>query len=243
MCGLAGFVLAQPSLPQAEIETRLWAMTGTIKHRGPDDQAVWTDGHAGLAQARLAVIDLSAAANQPLSSQDGSVWLTYNGEVYNFAEIRRDLEALGYVFRSRGDAEVIANGWHAWGRRVLDRMRGMFALALWDRRSRQLILARDRLGKKPLYYAPTASALLFGSEIKALLTWPGLSREANLSAIDHYLSLQYVPAPETAFTGIFRLPAAHYLSVSPDPEGRWRDMELVRYWRLPEPSAARAGRP
>ena len=119
----------------------------------------------------------------------------------------------------------------------------MFALALWDRRSRRLILARDRLGKKPLYYAPTPGGLLFGSEIKALLTWPGLPRTANLTAIDHYLSLQYVPAPETAFAGIFRVPAAHYLAVSPDPEGKWRDMELVRYWRLPEPSAARAGRP
>ncbi len=238
MCGIAGFVLAQPSLPQAEIETRLWAMTGTIKHRGPDDQAVWTDGHAGLAQARLAVIDLSAAANQPLSSQDGSVWLTYNGEVYNFAEIRRDLESLGYLFRSRGDAEVIANGWHAWGPRVLERMRGMFALALWDRRSRRLILARDRLGKKPLYYAPAGSAFLFGSEIKALLAWPNLARRPNLAAIDQYLTLQYVPSPDTAFAGIHRLPPAHYLVISADGEGGWRDPELVRYWELPQPSAA-----
>ncbi|HYM72808.1 MAG TPA: asparagine synthase (glutamine-hydrolyzing) [Stellaceae bacterium] len=243
MCGIAGLLLPQASLPHAEIEARLWAMTGAIEHRGPDDQAVWTDGLAGLAQARLAVIDLSAAANQPIASQDGSVWLTYNGEIYNFAEIRRDLEALGYVFRSRGDSEVIANGWHAWGPRVFDRLRGMFALALWDRRSRRLILARDRVGKKPLYYAPTASALLFGSEIKALLSWPGIARRPNLSAIDHYLSLQYVPAPETAFAGIYRVPAAHYLVVTPDAAGEWRNMELVRYWQLPEPSAARAARP
>jgi len=243
MCGIAGVLLPQATLPRAALEARLWAMTQSVRHRGPDDQDIWTDGLAGLVQARLAVIDLSPASNQPIASQDGSVWLTFNGEIYNFAEIRVDLEKLGYVFRSRGDAEVIANGWHAWGPRIFDRMRGMFALALWDRRSRRLILARDRLGKKPLYYAPTSGGLLFGSEIKALLTWPGLARTANLTAIDHYLSLQYVPAPETAFTGIFRVPAAHYLVVSPDPEGRWRDMELVRYWRLPEPSTVRAGRP
>ena len=243
MCGIAGVLLPQPTLPRGELEARLWAMTQSVRHRGPDDQEIWTDGLAGLVQARLAVIDLSAAANQPISSQDGSVWLTYNGEIYNFVEIRTDLEKLGYVFRSRGDAEVIANGWHAWGPRVFDRLRGMFALALWDTRSRRLILARDRFGKKPLYYAPTPGGLLFGSEIKALLTWPGLPRTPNLTAIDHYLSLQYVPAPETAFAGVFRVPAAHYLVVSPDSEGRWRDIEPVRYWRLPEPSAAHANRP
>ena len=243
MCGIGGVLLPRATLPRAELEARLWAMTETVRHRGPDDQEIWTDGLAGLVQARLAIIDLSSAANQPIASQDGSVWLTFNGEIYNFAEIRADLEKLGYVFRSRGDGEVIANGWHAWGPRVFERMRGMFALALWDTRSRRLVLARDRLGKKPLYYAPTPQGLLFASEIKGILTWPGLTRRPNLTAIDSYLSLQYVPAPETAFAGIFRVPAAHYLVVSPDPEGRWRDMELVRYWRLPEPSAPRAAKP
>lgn len=243
MCGIGGVLLPQATLPRAELEARLWAMTETVRHRGPDDQEIWTDGLAGLVQARLAIIDLSSAANQPIASQDGSVWLTYNGEIYNFAEIRADLERQGYVFRSRGDAEVIANGWHAWGPRVFKRMRGMFALALWDTRSRRLVLARDRLGKKPLYYAPTPQGLLFASEIKGILAWPGLTRRPNLTAIDHYLSLQYVPAPETAFAGIFRVPAAHYLVVSPDPEGRWCDMELARYWRLPEPSVSHAAKP
>jgi asparagine synthase (glutamine-hydrolysing) len=240
MCGIAGFLLAQPGLPRPELEARLWAMLRTIRHRGPDDQGVWTDGLAGLAHARLSIIDLSQASHQPIASADGSVWLTYNGEIYNFAELREELTGLGYVFRSRGDGEVIANGWHAWGPRVFERMRGMFALALWDRRSRRLILARDRVGKKPLYYAPTRTAFLFGSEIKAVLAWPGMRREPNLAAIDDYLTLQYVPSPETAFLGISKLPPAHYLSVRADPEGNWGNPKLVRYWQLPQPNPALA---
>src|SRR5712692_3592765 len=243
MCGIAGFVLAQPGLAHGDIEARLWAMIGTLRHRGPDDEGVWTDGLGALAHARLSIIDLSPAGHQPIASAGGEVWLTYNGEVYNFKELRDELAAAGYVFRSRTDSEVIANGWHAWGPRLFGRLRGMFALALWDRRSRRLILARDRIGKKPLYYAPpghesTGSAFLFGSEIKALLAWPGLARNPNLAAIDHYLTLQYVPAPDTAFAGIKRLLPAHYLVVGADAEGRWREPELVRYWELPEPRAA-----
>src|SRR5205085_9887761 len=178
-----------------------------------------------------------------IASADGAVWLTYNGEIYNFTAIRDELAALGYMFRSRTDSEVIANGWHAWGPALFPRLRGMFALALWDRRTRRLILARDRLGKKPLYYRPGGSmpngaAFLFGSEIKAVLAWPGVPRTPNLNAIDSYLSLQYVPAPETAFGGLFKLPAAHYLTVEADPAGGWHMGEPVRYWELPQPQAS-----
>jgi asparagine synthase (glutamine-hydrolysing) len=248
MCGIAGFVLPQPALAHGEIEARLWAMIGTLRHRGPDDEGVWTDGLGALAHARLSIIDLSAAGHQPIASAGGDVWLSYNGEIYNFALLREDLAALGYVFRSRTDSEVIANGWHAWGPRLFGRLRGMFALALWDRRSRRLILARDRIGKKPLYYAPPGSApgnadrqaFLFGSEIKALLAWPGMARIPNLAALDQYLTLQYVPAPDTAFAGVHRLPPAHYLVVGADAEGRWLEPELVRYWELPEPETAGA---
>src|SRR5271155_3108945 len=239
MCGIAGFMLPQPALARADIEARLWAMIGTLRHRGPDNEGVWTDGLGALAHARLSIIDLSPAGHQPIASAGGEVWLTYNGEVYNFVELRKELAAAGYVFRSRTDSEVIVNGWHAWGPRLFGRLRGMFALAIWDRRSRRLVLARDRIGKKPLYYAKTEQAFLFGSEIKALLQWPGLARIPNLGAIDHYLTLQYVPAPETAFAGVKRLPAAHYMVVGADAEGRWLEPELVGYWELPEPQSAR----
>ncbi len=243
MCGIGGFLKVQTAATCNELEARLWKMIATLRHRGPDDEGVWTDCRAGLAHARLSIIDLSPAGHQPMASADGSAWITYNGEVYNFAEIRQELEALGYPFRSRGDTEVIINGWQAWGPKIFSRLRGMFALAIWDRRSQRLILARDRLGKKPLYYAPTATAFLFGSEIKALLAWPGLSRAADLSAIDSYLTFGYVAAPQTAFAGIRKLPAAHYLVVEALPDGSLGEPELVRYWRLPEPRMARRHRP
>jgi asparagine synthase (glutamine-hydrolysing) len=236
MCGIAGFVSAGP-MSTAELEGRLWRMIAPLRHRGPDDEGVWTDGVAGLAHARLSIIDLSPAAHQPMASADGKVWISYNGEVYNFAEIRRELTTLGYRFRSRSDTEIIVNGWHAWGPRIFSRLRGMFALALWDRRTRRLILARDRIGKKPLYWARTRSGLVFGSEIKALHAWPDVPRMPDLGAIDYFLTLQYVPAPMTAFAGVSKLPAAHYLIVAVDGDGSFGEPELVRYWELPHPRA------
>lgn len=241
MCGIAGFVSAGPGLSAAESEARLRAMIAPLRHRGPDGEGVWTDGRAGLAHARLAVIDLSAAASQPMASAGGDVWITYNGEVYNFAEIRRDLVALGYRFESRSDAEVVVNGWRAWGERIFTKMRGMFALALWDRRTRRLILARDRIGKKPLYWARTPQGLVFGSEIKALFAWPGVARTPDLGAIGHFLALQYVPSPLTAFAGVWKLPPAHYLVVATESDGSLAAGDPVRYWELPLPDCG-AGR-
>src|SRR5271166_1910534 len=242
MCGISGFLLPGSTIPRGAAESRLWSMIATLRHRGPDDEGVWTDGRAGLAHARLSIIDLSPARHQPMASADGTAWITYNGEIYNFAEIRLQLEALGYPFRSRSDTEVIVNGWHAWGPKIFSRLRGMFALAIWDQRSRRLILARDRLGKKPLYYALTDTAFLFGSEIKAVLAWPGWSRAADLSAIDRYLTFGYVSAPQTAFAGIRKLPAAHFLVIEALPDGSLAEPEFVRYWRLPEPRAVRRPR-
>src|SRR5882724_2755232 len=243
MCGIGGFLLSRAILSRGSAKSRLWAMIAMLRHRGPDDEGVWTDGRAGLAHARLSIIDLSPAGHQPMANADETIWITYNGEIYNFAEIRQELEAGGYSFRSRSDTEVIVNGWHAWGPKIFTRLRGMFALAIWDRRSRRLILARDRLGKKPLYYAATSKGFLFGSEIKALLAWPAMQRAPDLSAIDRYLSLGYVPAPDTAFLGIRKLPAAHYLISEARPDGSLGEPQLVRYWWLPEPSASWRHRP
>ena len=243
MCGISGFLLADSLMSQRAAEARLRTMIATLRHRGPDDEGMWTDGRVGLAHARLSIIDLSPAAHQPMASPDGAVWITYNGEVYNFAEIRAELTALGYPFRSRSDTEVVVNGWHAWGPAIFSRLRGMFALAIWDARSRRLVLARDRFGKKPLYYTTAGGATVFGSEIKALLAWPGMHRGADLSAIDHYLSLNFVPSPETAFLGIRKLPPAHYLVQNIRSEETLTEPELVQYWQLPEPRRSVRDRP
>ncbi len=209
-------------------------MAAVLRHRGPDGEGVWSDGAVGMAHARLAVIDLSPAAAQPMSDAEGVVHVVHNGEVYNFPALREELMELGHEFKSRSDTEVIVNGYKQWGEGVVARLRGMFAFALWDSRNRRLLLARDRLGQKPLYYGWRDGALLFGSEIKAILAWPGVERTPDLDAIHHYLTFQYVPAPLTAFTGIRRLEPAHYMVIGADGASR-----AERYWSLPEPEAAR----
>jgi len=180
MCGIAGVLARAPLGPPEMVEDRLAAMVATIRHRGPDGMGVWSDGTVGLGHARLAIIDLSPAAAQPMSDADGAVRLVHNGEIYNFPELREELIARGHSFRSRSDTEVIVEGYRAWGERVVERLRGMFAFALWDARARRLLLARDRLGQKPLYYRQAGGLFLFGSEIKAVLAWPGVAREADL---------------------------------------------------------------
>jgi len=225
--------------PAFDGERQLKAMIATLHHRGPDDEGVWTDGICGLAHARLSIIDLSPAGHQPMASSDGQIWVSFNGEIYNFQELRRELEAKGYTFRSRSDTEVLIYGYAAWGDDVLKRLRGMFAIALWDRRRRRLLLARDRFGKKPLYYTQVGDAFLFGSEIKALLAWPGADRTPDLAAIDQYLTLQYVPAPRTAFRAVRKLPEAHYLVLETGGGEHGRTPTPTRYWQLPLPRAAK----
>jgi asparagine synthase (glutamine-hydrolysing) len=237
VCGLTGILTTEP-LDSDTLRARLGAMIATLRHRGPDAHGVWTDGRVGLAHARLSIIDLSSAGHQPMCDADQRVWLVFNGEIYNFRALRAELEQKGHRFRSRTDSEVIVHGYKQWGDAILARLHGMFALAIWDVSARRLVLARDRLGKKPLFYAETSSGLIFGSEIKALLAWPGVPRAPNLTALHDYLSFQYVPSPQTAFAGVRCLPPAHSLSVEVGADGRLGAPSAHRYWSLPEPRHA-----
>jgi asparagine synthase (glutamine-hydrolysing) len=203
----------------------LKAMTAVIAHRGPDADGHYTSDGIGLGHRRLSIIDLSTG-DQPLANEDGTVWTVFNGEIYNFAELREELEAAGHRFRTHTDTEVIVHAYEQWGEHAVRRFRGMFAFAVWDEPRRRLLLVRDRLGVKPLYYALLPSGVVFGSEIKALLEDPDVPRDWSPSAIDAYLALQYVPTPETIYRSIWKLPAGHFLLAEP---GR---LSVERYWDL-----------
>lgn len=220
MCGITGLVgLADRSL----LET----MTRALRHRGPDAEGLELGEDWGLGHRRLSIIDLAGGA-QPMASPDRTQWLTYNGEIYNFRELRTQLEARGHAFATRSDTEVVLAAYREWGDALVDHLGGMFALGVWDAKRRRLLLARDRVGIKPLYYAvfegPSGPALAFASEPKALLPCPGVSRAPNPVAIDAYLDLYYVPPPLSMFEGIAQLPPGHTL-VWEDGQAR-----VQRYW-------------
>jgi asparagine synthase (glutamine-hydrolysing) len=187
-------------------------MTAALAHRGPDADGFHHDGPIGFGHRRLSVIDL-AGSRQPLLSADREIAVVFNGEIYNFRELRQELAAAGHAFVTNGDGEVLVHGWRQWGRALLGRLSGMFAFALWDRVRRELFLARDHLGVKPLYYAWHGGALVFGSEIKALLPFPGLPRTLDLDALALFLECQYIPAPHSIYAAIRKLPAGYWLSV------------------------------
>jgi asparagine synthase (glutamine-hydrolysing) len=238
MCGIAGKLITGFG---ARVDPGLVRrMTASLRHRGPDDEGVWTDGGIGLGSRRLAVIDLSDRAKQPLANEDGAVRVVFNGEIYNFRELRAELEGRGHRFRSGSDTEVIVHLYEEEGAECVRRLDGMFAFALWDARTRSLVLARDRLGQKPLFYCHDGDSFVFGSEPKALLQDVTVRAEPDLEAIHHYLTYGYVPAPWSAFKGMRKLPPAHYMVVR---EGQ---VELARYWSLhyepkrAEPEAALA---
>nr|MBA2463211.1 asparagine synthase (glutamine-hydrolyzing) [Actinomycetota bacterium] len=226
MCGIAGVLSFGSFEVTPEYVTRL---RETLVHRGPDGADTWVsdDRRVGLGVRRLAIIDLSDAAMQPMANEDGSVRLLFNGAIYNHADLRVELEAAGHRFRSdHSDTEAIVHAFEEWGIECVHRLRGMFALAIWDGRSRELWLVRDRVGVKPLYYSFHHDRLVFGSEVKALLADPEQPRRVDEEALYHYLSFLTTPAPLTLFAGIRKLPAATWLRVAADgttAEGRYWD--------------------
>jgi asparagine synthase (glutamine-hydrolysing) len=238
MCGIAGVFYRNGDKLDSDLLLR---MTRSLIHRGPDDEGYFLNGltstmplrghidggagNVGLGHRRLSIIDLSSG-QQPLANEDGTVWVTFNGEIYNFQALVAELEAKGHRFRTRSDTEVIVHAWEEWGEEAAKHFRGMFAFALWDERRQMLWLARDRVGKKPLYYLLDDDRLVFASEIKAILEMPGVSRDLDVTALSDYLSLLYIPAPKTIFRSIRKLPAAHQLVVSRDR------VRLTPYWDL-----------
>jgi asparagine synthase (glutamine-hydrolysing) len=223
MCGIVGKFLYDAS---ASIDPCLLrSMTDAVAHRGPDADGYYLGPGIALGHRRLSIIDLVSGV-QPLANEDGSVRVSFNGEIYNFDELRRLLEARGHIFHSHSDTEVIVHGYEEWGDRAVERFRGMFAFALWDERRRRLLLVRDRAGVKPLHYAEVPGGIVFGSEIKSLIEDPDVPRDWSAEAIDAYLTLLYVPAPQTIFRAIRKLPPAHYLVAERGA------VTLRRYWDL-----------
>ncbi len=226
MCGICG-VFKYASSSFEITEELIIRMRDTMTHRGPDDDGVYisSDRRIGLGHRRLSILDLSSAGRQPMSDDSGTVWIVYNGEVYNFLELRRELEDKGYTFRTRTDTEVLIYLYREYGRDFVHRLRGMFAFGIWDETRRELFLVRDRIGIKPLYYTSFNGQFVFASEIKAILEHPDVRREVDEDAFYHYLSFLTTPAPSTLFKGIYKLTAGHSLTVSEngsiEPEEYW----------------------
>lgn len=228
MCGIAGFVDGPHARPRPLDEARqlLGHMCDVIRHRGPDDEGLSVIPGVALGMRRLSIIDLSTG-HQPIYSEDRRVWTVFNGEIYNYRELRDILVARGHRFSTSTDTEVIVHGYEEWGASVVERLRGMFGIAIWDDRTRTLLLARDRMGIKPLHYAECEGRLLFGSEIKSLLAAPEVPRDLSLEALDHYLSFLYTPRDESIYDGIRKLPPGHLLL--------WQNgrAAVSRYWHPP----------
>src|SRR5918993_878303 len=224
MCGIAGRFNYDPLRPVAR--DVLEAMTDAVAHRGPDAAGYHLAPGIGLGHRRLSIIDLSTG-DQPLANEDGTIWTVFNGEIYNFAEVRAELLSHGHRFRTGSDTEVIVHGYEQWGERCVEKFRGMFAFAVWDATARRLLLARDRVGVKPLYYAELPGrGIVFGSELKSLLEDPDVPRDWRPDAIDAYLTLLYIPAPATIYKGIHKLEPGHVLVAEKG------SIRTSRYWDL-----------
>jgi asparagine synthase (glutamine-hydrolysing) len=230
MCGICGKLNFEQD---AGVEIGLLrGMLDTIRHRGPDDEGVYVTSQVGLGHRRLSIIDLKSG-HQPLSNEDGTVWIVFNGEIYNFRELRASLLSQGHVFQTNTDTEVIVHLYEELGPQCLERLRGMFAFAIWDERTKTLFLARDRVGIKPLYYCQTSGSLVFASEIKAILADPAVPREIAPEIIDRFLTFLYLPGEETLLKGIQKLSPGWYLRVQNG------ETELRQYWDLQFPESPR----
>ena len=212
MCGICGFTGQNVDRGQV-----LTDMMNRIIHRGPDGAGQYMDDEIAMGFRRLSIIDLEGG-DQPMRTEDGRLVITFNGEIYNYRELREELKGRGHSFRTRSDTEVLLHGYSEYGVKILDRLRGMFAFVIWDTRKKELFGARDMFGIKPFYYAQAGGSFIYGSEIKSILEYPGYEREVNLEALEQYMSFQYSVLPETFFKGIFRLPAGHYMI--------WKDGKL-----------------
>lgn len=230
MCGIAGVICSHA---RGDLQEILEAMVASLNHRGPDDWGtrilLSPVSQAGFGHARLSIIDLSDAGHQPMGNEDSTVWITYNGEIYNHLELREVLEKKGHVFKSHSDTEAIIHGYEEFGEEIFSCLNGMFALALWDVKKQCLFLARDRYGKKPLYYQSIDGSFIFASELKALLKHPDSQRKIDARSLSRYLLYEYVPAPHSIVEGILKLPAGHYLRMK---EGSF---QLKPYWSISFP--------
>ena len=224
MCGIAGIVATEALAP--DDRNRAIAMRDVITHRGPDDAGLFVDGQAALGHRRLSIVDL-AAGHQPLANEEESIWIVFNGEIYNHADLRPSLESAGHRYRTRSDTETIVHAYEQWGDGCVERLRGMFAFAIWDARRRRLLIARDRLGVKPLYWARVGDRLLFGSEIKALLASGLFTPRANEGALPELLGTRYLSGSETLFEGVHRLMPGHTLVFEKG------DVRIQQYWEIP----------
>jgi asparagine synthase (glutamine-hydrolysing) len=220
MCGICGAYCGSGNSIDQDVLDR---MISVISHRGPDGEGRFIDGEIGLGHRRLSIIDVEGGA-QPMANEDGAVQVVFNGEIYNFVELRRELETDGHQFKTRSDTEVIVHAYEKWGKECVRRFNGMFAFAVWDSCKRELFVARDHLGIKPLYYVNVGNRVLFASEIKALLQDPDCPREVDVEALGQLFTFRYVPSPRTLFKGILKLPPGHRMTVSP------RGIKIDRFW-------------
>ncbi|HKS43357.1 MAG TPA: asparagine synthase (glutamine-hydrolyzing) [Blastocatellia bacterium] len=232
MCGIAGMFEPETRMSATERRETLKRMCDRIEHRGPDDEGFYVEGGVALGMRRLSIIDLFTG-HQPISNEDGSVWIVFNGEIYNYREIRDLLISRGHTFQTESDTEVIVHLYEDEGEACVERLRGMFAFAIYDKRERKLFIARDRVGVKPLHYAVVAGGIVFGSEIKSLLQHKAVNREVNFEAISDFFSYGYVPDPHSAFRGIEKLPPGHTLT--------FKDSRLTTrcYWDFDYPERNR----